>query len=121
MKRNLNESETRYQLMTGARTGETIDQPQLIGSAFYNDATKIYRLKLMMFPGSTYYMRKCTGTNGYYTVFAKQIFKNGEPHPISPVGSAYLDPSLMYFLEIRFHLFSTPIFMSLFPKKENRQ
>jgi hypothetical protein len=112
--------EIKYLLYTGLRNGQGIDHKLLAGAVYCCPESRVYRIKLMMFPRHTYYMQKNQSVHDHYTVFAKRANDQGRNRLYAPVGSAALDTSLQSYLEIKFPLLKASVFMSLYPCEENQ-
>lgn len=110
----------RHEVFTGFRKENQIEAKLTVGAAFKNESEKFYKLKLMMFPGFTYYLVKNKDSADRYTIFSKMIQgreKNMNKF-LNPVGSGVLDSNLLSFLELRFPMLKTTLYMSLFSKKD---
>lgn len=115
----MQDKEIKYNLFTGMRRGDGVDHKLAAGAVYCCPQTRLYRIKLMMFPGMTYFMQKNQNAHDRYTVFSKRSNNEGQVRLFAPVGSAALESSLHSYLEIKFPLLKTSIFMSLFPCEEN--
>lgn len=110
--------ESKHILFTGQKSGNDVGNKLAAGAAYCSEETRVYRLKLMMFPGRTYYMVKNQGSVDRYTVYAKKFEEKEQVKLLNPVGSGVLDPSLQSYLEIKFPILGTSIFMNLYPSQE---
>lgn len=118
----MNNNEIKYELVTGFKKDGQLQNSLVAGSVYYDQGLRYYRLKLMMFPGLTYYMVKNRDSADKYTVYSKIIkdhdaAKDGVKDSVkfqNPVGSGFLDPKLQSHLEIRFPVLRSQLFMSLF-------
>jgi len=116
----MNNTEIRYELFTGFKKDDSLSNLHIAGAAFYEEDHKYYRLKLMMFPGQTYYMVKNRDSLDKYTVYSKVLKdQDGRSESLrfqNPVGTGYLDPKLHSHLEVSFPILRGALFMSLFQK-----
>jgi hypothetical protein len=109
---------TVYQIVTGQRVGNHIQHPLIAGYAFHHEGANHYEMRLMMFPGVTYYLSKNRDSLTNYTIFSKCIRDNAGSRFQNPVGSGRLDDNLRSHLEIRFPLLGSKVFMDLFHFRE---
>jgi len=114
---------TKLQLVTGKVSGQAITNPLLAGFAVQFEDENHYVIRLTMFPNIPYYLSKNHDSQDNYTVFAKVVTDDGGSSPRfqNPVGSGRLLKEAKSFLEIRFPLLGTSVFMNLFPNSEGQQ
>src|SRR6185312_17132784 len=93
--------------------GELLD-PLPTGQCFLNEGDEFYILKLMMFPGQTYYLVKNRSSADRYTVFAKILRDEGQLKYQNPVGSGKLNADLPSYMEIQFPILRAQMFMNLY-------
>lgn len=122
---NQNNSITdRYEILTGFRKETTIEGKLQVGAAFKEQDEAYYKIRLMMFPGMTYYLVKNQNQLGHYTIYAKMFFDNNKQNKVkftNPVGSGHLDTKLQSYLELRFPLLRAYMYMSLYPDTLNNK
>lgn len=106
---------TRYDLVIGRREGQTLANTLATGQCFLNDGDSFYTVKLMMFPGQTYYLVKNRSSTDRYTVFAKIIREQDSVKFQNPVGSGKLSDDLSSHMELYFPVLRSQMFMCLFP------
>jgi hypothetical protein len=109
------DSKPLYEVYLGTKLRGQLDSPHIAGFASLATNGSFYYLRLMMLPGTTFYLSK-NNTPDSYTVFAKFIGTEESFRLQNPVGTARLAGDLKTHLEIRFPLLSRPLFMSLFPR-----
>lgn len=54
----MNTQSDKHEIFAGFKKEGTIDAKLLVGAAFKDDGTTYYKIRLMMFPGYTYYLVK---------------------------------------------------------------
>lgn len=108
---------TKHEIFLGRKTGETITNPTIAGCALLFEGNNYYVLQLMMFPDRYYFMAKNKDSSAYYTIFSRKVKSDDSVHFQNPVGSARLSEDLKTHLELKFHLFNTNLYMSLFPSE----
>ena len=115
----MNNACDKHEIYAGFKKENTIEAKLLVGAAFKDTGLSYYKIRLMMFPGYTYYLVKNRDSAERYTVYARS--KNEKDHTkfLNPVGSAVLDSKLQSYLEIKFPLLRASMFMSLYPTKQN--
>ncbi len=104
---------TKHEIVIGKRNQGTLEKPLLTGHAFLNAGDEFYTVKLMMFPGQTYYLVKNRDSQRY-TVFAKQVSDERGTRFQNPVGLGQLLQDVMY-MEIYFPILRSQMYMSLYP------
>jgi hypothetical protein len=112
----------KHEIFTGFRKENVIEAKLLVGAAFKDENTAYYKIRLMMFPGYTYYLVKNHNVVDKYTVYARMIVDEKNRNQVkflNPVGSATLDSKLQSYLEIRFPMLRATVYMSLYPQKQN--
>ncbi len=110
----------KYDVYTGFRKENTIEARLPVGAAFKEENANYYKIRLMMFPGYTYYLVKNHDSMDRYTVYSRMLNtgKNGDQVKfLNPVGSATLDPKLSSYLEVKFPMLRAYVYMSLYPQK----
>ena len=118
---NVQKSE-KHEIFTGFRKDNVIEAKLLVGVAFKDDGINYYKIRLMMFPGYTYYLVKNHNVVDKYTIYARMIVDEKNRNQVkflNPVGSATLDSKLQSYLEIRFPMLRATVYMSLYPQKQN--
>lgn len=105
----------KHELYTGFRKENNLEAKLLVGAAFKDQDTFYYKIRLMMFPGQTYYLVKNKDSVDRYTAYSRMKIENREVRFLNPVGSGFLDPKLHSYLEIKFPLLRAHMFMSLYP------
>ena len=120
-KRNDYKSE-KYEIFTGFRKENTIEAKLLVGAAFKEENLSYYKIRLMMFPGYTYYLVKNKDSVDRYTIYSKMIIDAKNKNQVkflNPVGNGILDSKLCSYLELRFPMLKAYVYMSLYPQKQN--
>lgn len=115
----MNTQSDKHEIFAGFKKEGTIDAKLLVGAAFKDDGTTYYKIRLMMFPGYTYYLVKNRDSADRYTVYSRAKNENNQTKFLNPVGSAALDSRLQSYLEVKFPLLRASMFMSLYPIKQN--
>lgn len=118
-KRNDYKSE-KYEIFTGFRKENTIEAKLLVGAAFKEENLSYYKIRLMMFPGYTYYLVKNKDSVDRYTIYSKMIIDAKNKNQVkflNPVGNGILDSKLCSYLELRFPMLKAYVYMSLYPQK----
>lgn len=118
-KRNDYKSE-KYEIFTGFRKENTIEAKLLVGAAFKEQNQPYYKIRLMMFPGYTYYLVKNNNSVDRYTIYSKMITDEKNKNQVkflNPVGNGILDSRLCSYLELRFPMIKAYVYMSLYPQK----
>ena len=118
-KRNDYKSE-KYEIFTGFRKENTIEAKLLVGAAFKEENLSYYKIRLMMFPGYTYYLVKNKDSVDRYTIYSKMITDAKNKNQVkflNPVGNGILDSKLCSYLELRFPMLKAYVYMSLYPQK----
>ena len=111
----------KHDIVVGFRKQNQIDGQLLVGSTFKDLNQKHYRLKLMMFPGQTYYLVKNFNSLERFTIYSKMLTDNqGHQKFISPVGYGTLDSKLQSFMELKLPLLRSTMYMSLYPTPQNK-
>ncbi len=113
----MQEQAARYDLFTGTKFNNTLEQKCIVGFAFIEDESRYYKIRLMPLPGTIYYLTKNNSSQNKYTLFSKLINKDGRLTFLNPVGSGVLDSSFYDYLEIKIPFFKAQLFMSLYPSK----
>lgn len=109
----------KHEIFAGFKKEGNIEAKLLVGAAFKDDGITYYKIRLMMFPGYTYYLVKNHDSANRYTVYSRSRNENNQIKFLNPVGSAALDSKLQSYLEIKFPLLRASMFMSLYPAKRN--
>ena len=105
-----------YEVFLGSKYDGKLNSIHIAGFATLSDGSNFYYLRLMMFPGMTFYLSKNNNPESY-TIFAKFVGTEASFKLQNPVGTARLSDDLKTHLEIRFPLLARPLFMSLFPRQ----
>jgi len=112
----------KHEIFTGFRKDNLIDAKLLVGVAFKDDGVSYYKIRLMMFPGYTYYLVKNQNAADKYTVYSRMIVDNKKQvRFLNPVGNGILDSKLQSYLEIRFPMLRAYVYMSLYPQKQKHK
>jgi hypothetical protein len=107
---------TKYALVVGKNVSGELQNALTTGTCFLNEGDDFYTLKLMMFPGHSYFVVKNRNSQDRYTIYSKR-FREGDRFRFqSPVGSGRLNSELSTHMEIYFPVFQTQMFMSLYPE-----
>ena len=118
-KRNEYKAE-KHEIFTGFRKVNSIEAKLLVGAAFTEEDLSYYRIRLMMFPGYTYYLVKNKDAVDRYTIYSKMIMDAKNKNQVkflNPVGNGILDSKLCSYLELRFPMLKAYVYMSLYPQK----
>ena len=115
----MNTQADKHEIFTGFKKENGIEARLLVGAAFKDANTTYYKIRLMMFPGQTYYLVKNRDANDRYTVFSRMKNNDKQVHFLNPVGGGILDSKLQSYLEIKFPLLRAYMYMSLYPIKQN--
>jgi len=113
----MEQKSTRYEIVIGKKAQDGLQCRLVCGHAFLNEGESFYVIKLMMFPGQTYYLVKNRGSQDRYTVYAKMSGREEEIRLQNPVGNGRLSADLTAYLELYFPVLKTQMFMSLYPKE----
>lgn len=114
----MNLQSTKHEIVIGRKQDGALFNVLTAGHAFLREGDNFYTIKLMMFPGQTYYLSKNRDSYDRYTVFAKQVKIEDTLKLQNPVGSGRLSQELSSHLEIYFPVLRSQMFMSLFPSNE---
>ena len=106
---------TRYEILLGIKFQGKLKRPLVCGHAFLHEGETYYNVKLMIFPGQTYYLTKKRDSQDQYTVFSKIVRTNEGVKFQNPVGVGRLNADLSSHLEIYFPVLRSQMFMCLFP------
>jgi len=115
----MNKPADKHEIYTGFRKDNSLDSKLLVGAAFKEENATYYKIRLMMFPGQTYYLVKNKEANDRYTVYSRMKHTDQKVQFLNPVGNGILDSKLQSYLEIKFPLFRAHLYMSLYPAKQN--
>lgn len=118
---NVQKSE-KHEIFTGFRKDSVIEAKLLVGAAFKDDDVNYYKIRLMMFPGYTYYLVKNQNAVDKYTVYSRMVVDDKNKNQVkflNPVGNGLLDSKLQSYLEVRFPMLRAYVYMSLYPQKQN--
>lgn len=115
----MNNRSDKHEIFAGFKKESTIEAKLLVGAAFKDEGVSSYKIRLMMFPGYTYYLVKNRESVDRYTVYSRALRDKEQVKFLNPVGSAILDSKLQSYLEIKFPLLRASMFMSLYPTKNN--
>lgn len=112
----------KHEIFTGFRKENVIEAKLLVGAAFKDEGVNYYKIRLMMFPGYTYYLVKNQNAVNKYTVYSRMVVDDKNKNQVkflSPVGNGFLDSKLQSYLEVRFPMLRAYVYMSLYPQKQN--
>ena len=115
----MNPQSDKHEIFAGFKKEGNIEAKLLVGAAFKDNGLAYYKIRLMMFPGYTYYLVKNRESADRYTVYSRSKIENNQTKFLNPVGSAALDAKLQSYLEVKFPLLRASMFMSLYPVKQN--
>lgn len=110
---------TKHEIVIGRKQDSQLVNTLATGQAFLREGDSYYTVKLMMFPGQTYYLVKNRDSHDRYTVFAKQVKTEESVKFQNPVGSGRLSQELSSYLELYFPVIRSQMFMCLFPSESN--
>ncbi len=111
----MKQASEKHEIFAGFRKESTIEAKLLVGAAFKDEGLSYYKIRLMMFPGYTYYLVKNKDAADRYTVYARMLTEGNNSKFLNPVGGGVLDSKLQSYLEIKFPLFRAHMYMSLYP------
>ena len=117
----MNKQSEKYEIFTGFRKENAIDAKLLVGAAFKDEGVSYYKIRLMMFPGYTYYLVKNQNVVDRYTVYSRMIVDHKDKTQVkflNPVGNGILDSKLQSYLEVRFPMLRAYVYMSLYPQNK---
>lgn len=104
----------RYDLYRGREVNGQLVGLKVSGFAFQNDGEEFYRIRLFLFPETTFYMSRNQGSG--YTIFSRfTVSESGKVVFQNPVGWAKLLETVRTHLYVRFPDLGSHMFMSLFP------
>jgi hypothetical protein len=109
-------NESIFEIVSGVRGRGEIIRPQLAGHATLQSGSDYYLVRLMVFPGVTYYLSKNRSSLDTYTLFSKKITVDGEVRLQNPVGSGRTMGDLKTHLEVKVPLLNLTLYMNLFPR-----
>ena len=110
----------KHEIFTGFRKANLIDAKLLVGAAFKEVNQAYYKIRLMMFPGYTYYLVKNREGQDRYTVYSRMVTEKNNQNQVkflNPVGNGVLDSKLQSYLEVRFPMLRAYVYMSLYPNR----
>jgi hypothetical protein len=105
----------KYDIVIGRRVEDKLLNTLTTGLSFLNEGEEFYSIKLMMFPGQTYYLAKNRNSPDRYTIFAKLLKDEGTTRFQNPVGSGRLNQDLPSHMELYFPVLRSQMYMCLFP------
>lgn len=106
---------TKHEIVIGRKQDGELTNPLATGQAFLREGDSYYTVKLMMFPGQTYYLTKNKDSCDRYTIFSKQVKTDDTMKFQNPVGSGRLSQDLSAYLELYFPVIRSQMFMCLYP------
>jgi len=106
---------TRYEIVIGKKAEGELHRPLVCGHAFLHEGDTYYTIKLMIFPGQSYYLTKKRDSQDSYTIFSKLVRTESGVKFQNPVGNGRLNADLATHLEIYFPVLRSQMFMCLFP------
>lgn len=109
---------TKHEIVIGCKLRSKLHNTLLAGHAYLREGDRFYSVKLMMFPGQTYYLTKNRDSHDRYTIFSKLVKIGDQLKLQNPVGSGRLTKELSSHLEVYFPVIRSQMFMSLFPQLE---
>ncbi len=109
---------SKYEIITGFKKNGTIEAQLPAGAAFHEERTTYYKIRLMIFPQTVYYLVKNRDTNDRYTIYAKMVNDGNNLKFLNPVGNGLLDRNLQSFMELRFPVLRAQLFMSLYESRK---
>lgn len=119
MRQDNNVKAEKHEIFAGFRKENKIDAKLLVGAAFKELNETYYKIKLMMFPGHTYYLVKNKEGQDKYTVYSRMVTEKNQNQIkfLNPVGNGILDSKLQSYLEVRFPMLRAYVYMSLYPQR----
>ena len=118
----MNNQSEKHEMYTGFRKDNAIEAKLLVGAAFKDDGVNYYKIRLMMFPGYTYYLVKNQNAVDKYTVYSRMMVDDKKQLKfLNPVGNGILDSKLQSYLEVRFPMLRAYVYMLLYPQKQNHK
>lgn len=109
----MNLQSTKHELVLGWKHHGELTNQLAAGHAFLREGDSYYSLKLMIFPGQTYYLTKNKDSYDRYTIFAKQVHTANGMKFQNPVGSGRLTDDLSSHMELYFPVIHSRMFMCL--------
>ena len=110
----MKQTSEKHEIFSGFRKESNIEAKLLVGAAFKDEGLSYYKIRLMMFPGYTYYLVKNKDAVDRYTVYSRMKSEGKENRFLNPVGSGVLDSKLQSYIEIKFPLLRAHMYMSLY-------
>jgi hypothetical protein len=109
---------TKYEIFTGFKKDGNLEARLPAGAAFLDDGLNYYKIRLMIFPQTVYYLVKNQDTQDRYTVYSKLINSGPQVKFLNPVGGGILVRDLQSYLELKFPVLRAHLFMSLFESRK---
>jgi hypothetical protein len=109
---------TKYEIFTGFTKDGNLEAKLPAGAAFIDEGLNYYKIRLMIFPQTTYYLVKNKEALDRYTVYSKIINDGPNTKFLNPVGGGILDRNLQCYLELKFPVLRAHLFMSLFESRK---
>jgi hypothetical protein len=109
---------TKYEIFTGFKKDGNLEAKLPAGAAFLDEGLNYYKIRLMIFPQTTYYLVKNKDAQDRYTVYSKLINEGQNTKFLNPVGGGILDRNLQSYLELKFPVLRAHLFMSLFESRK---
>jgi hypothetical protein len=104
----------RFEIYRGREVDGKLVYLRLCGYAYQTEGEPHYRISLLMFPNSVYFMSKNEVAG--YTIFSKaSVGEDGAVKCQNPVGFARVLDHIRTHLYVRFPDLSSHMYMSLFP------
>ncbi len=107
----------KYKIYSARKEELGLSQLMLSGFAVKLNDEKFYTVRLLMFPNNPYYLVKNKDSLSSFTLYAKSI-RNEDGKILkfqNPVGVGILKEDLKSYLEIKFHILPSFLFMTLYP------
>lgn len=109
---------TKYEIFTGFKKDGNLEAKLPAGAAFLDDGLSYYKIRLMIFPQTIYYLVKNKDEQDRYTVYSKMINDGQNVKFLNPIGGGILDRNLQSYLELKFPVLRAHLFMSLFESRK---
>jgi hypothetical protein len=109
---------SKHELLIGKKKNAELVNAMVAGQAFQRTDENYFTVKIMMFPGQTYYLVKNREGNNRYTVFSKLVKTQESTKFQNPVGAGRLSAELPEYMEIYFPVLRTQMFLCLYPENK---
>jgi hypothetical protein len=109
---------TKFEIFTGFKKNGSLEARLSAGAAFLDEGANYYKIRLMIFPQTIYYLVKNKDVYDRYTVYSKLINDGTTTKFLNPVGGGTLDRNLQSYMELKFPVLRAHLFMSLYESKK---